>query len=327
MTGVLIAADEDSGVIVGEAPGLEVEDEFVGADGGAIEEEGAGAVHGDVEEIATEVGGGCGGGGGGEVHLDALEIDHAEADEHEGGEEEEHDVDQGDDLDARLVGGGEFGAKLDRHDGSGGGVGWNGCAGAAGFGERASGTGAGEVLEVMTVVTGGFDEEFHVIDGAFEAAAEAGEAVGEVVEGEETENGDAESAGGGDEGFGDAATDLDGGQFLAADEAEGVHDADDGAEEAEEWGEGDEGAEDPEASFGVIEFIGGAELHGAEEGGVGVRQAVMDGGEERIARVITLAKGVLEPAIGDGGKGLIEGFRAAATTEGPPPEGPFESDH
>ena len=41
--------------------------------------------------------------------------------------------------------------------------------------------------------------------------------------------------------------------------------------------------EDPLEAFAAFEFSGGAELHGAQEGGVGVEEAVVDGAEEGVA--------------------------------------------
>ena len=44
------------------------------------------------------------GGGGGEIYLYALQIHHAQADQHESGQEKEHDVDERNDFDSRLFG-------------------------------------------------------------------------------------------------------------------------------------------------------------------------------------------------------------------------------
>ena len=107
VAGVVVAGDEDAEVGVGGFGGGEGGDKLVVADGLFVEEDGAGFVDGDVDEILAGFWGG--GDGGGEIDLDRLEVNHGEADEHEGGEEEEHDVDQGDDFDAGLggiVGGG-----------------------------------------------------------------------------------------------------------------------------------------------------------------------------------------------------------------------------
>jgi hypothetical protein len=57
-------------------------------------------IDGDVDNVGLEIT--FGHGGSGQVHLDRLQAHHAEAGEHEGGEQEEHDVDQGDDLDASF---------------------------------------------------------------------------------------------------------------------------------------------------------------------------------------------------------------------------------
>ena len=118
-----------------------------------------------------------------------------------------------------------------------------------------------------------------MIDDAFELIAKGAQAAIKVVVRKKAEYGDREAARGGDQGLGDAAADFGGGKLLVADEAEGAHDAGDGAQEAQERGEGDEGAEDPLEAFGMFEFIGGAELHGAEQRGVGMKEALVDGGE------------------------------------------------
>ena len=47
---------------------------------------------------------------------------------------------------------------------------------------------------------------------------------------------------------------LVGGKLLVADEAEGSHDAGDGAQQSQERGQGDEGAEHPLQAFAAFEF-------------------------------------------------------------------------
>ena len=84
-----------------------------------------------------------------------------------------------------------------------------------------------------------------------------GELAIEVVVGEQAEDGDAQAAGGGDEGFSDSAAHFSGGELVVADEAEGSHDAGDGAQETQEWGEGDECAQNPLAAFGAFQFVAG----------------------------------------------------------------------
>src|SRR6202021_1221122 len=65
----------------------------------------------EVQVDNVGFGGGPGQGGGGQTRLQSADLLHVEADHHEGGEEKEHDVDQGDDLDARAFPG-EGGANL-----------------------------------------------------------------------------------------------------------------------------------------------------------------------------------------------------------------------
>ena len=116
------------------------------------------------------------------------------------------------------------------------------------------------------MVFGGFDEEFDVVDGAFEVGAEPGESAVEVVVGGEANDGDGKSAGGGDEGFGDAAGHFAGGELFVADEAEGAHDSGDGPEKPEERREGDEGSQDPLEALASFQLVGGAQLHGSQGG-------------------------------------------------------------
>ncbi len=58
-------------------------------------------VYRDVDDVRLEIA--LGHGGGGQIHLDRLQAHHAQAGEHERGEQEEHDVDERDDLDARFA--------------------------------------------------------------------------------------------------------------------------------------------------------------------------------------------------------------------------------
>ena len=103
----------------------------------------------------------------------------------------------------------------------------------------------------MAVVFGGFDEQLDVVDDAFELGAEVAEATVEVVVGQQAEDGDRESAGGGDKGLGNSAADLGRRELLVADEAERPHDAGDGSKKPEQRGQGDQRAEDPLQAFGA----------------------------------------------------------------------------
>ena len=67
---------------------------------------------------------------------------------------------------------------------------------------------------------GRLDQQLDVIDGPLQVGAEVGEPAVEVVVGEQAEDRDAQAAGGGDEGFGNAAAHLGRRQLLVADEAE-----------------------------------------------------------------------------------------------------------
>ena len=56
------------------------------------------------------------GGGGGQIHLHALEIHHAQTHQHERGEQEEHDINERDDLDPCFGLRRESGTQFDRHE-------------------------------------------------------------------------------------------------------------------------------------------------------------------------------------------------------------------
>ncbi len=64
-------------------------------------------VDGDIDDVGLEIA--LGHSGGGQIHFDGLQFHHTQACEHEGSEQKEHDVDQGNDLDARFSVG-EWGA-------------------------------------------------------------------------------------------------------------------------------------------------------------------------------------------------------------------------
>ena len=320
VAGVFIGGDEDAGIGGGTA-GAEAGGDFREGDDGAFPGDDAVGVDGDLIERLLGIG--DAGGGFGEVDGHAFHVGHAEADEHEGGEEEEHDVDERDDFDPRFIAmviAGGVGCEVYGHSFEKMGVmGVMGGMLLLFFGS--------EGFEVVAVFFCGVDEEFAVVDPAFEGGAEGGDAFAEEVVGEEAEDGDADAGGGGDEGLGDAAGDLAGGELVfIADEAEGTHDADDGAEEAEERGEGDHGADDPHAGFGFLDEVGGVELHGREHGGVGVGDAVGEVVEEGVAGVLGELPGVVEFAGAEGLAcgGLTGGIHFRLEAE--PPDHAVEED-
>jgi hypothetical protein len=57
-------------------------------------------VDGNVDDVGLEIAPGHRGSG--QIHLDGLQFHHAQAREHKGSEQEEHDVDQRNDLDSRF---------------------------------------------------------------------------------------------------------------------------------------------------------------------------------------------------------------------------------
>ena len=198
MTAIAIPMDEDPGLGIGFLEISQSGGEFVKFDGSAVEVGCAGLVDGDVGDEFGRIRGGLAGGG--QIHIQRSGVDHAEADEHKGGEEKEHDVDQGDDLDAGLLAGaGDLGAELDGH-GDSGSLGFWGWAPLGPLGLT-----LGKRFKVVAVMTGGSGEEFDVMDGPFQPGPEAVDLAIEIVERKQAKDGDAETAGGGNEGFGDAA--------------------------------------------------------------------------------------------------------------------------
>ncbi len=100
MWGGCISAEVDGEIFIEGEFFAEQLFELVEGDGLFLEEDLAGGVDGEAEGIGFEVG--LCGGGGGEVDPDGALFGHGETDHHEAGEEEEHDVDEGHDFEARL---------------------------------------------------------------------------------------------------------------------------------------------------------------------------------------------------------------------------------
>ena len=96
MAGVGVATDVDGGVGIEGVALLELFLEIGEGDGVFVDEDVADGADAEVDHVGFEVV--LGGGGDGEVDADGLLFGHGEADHHEGGEEEEHHVDERDDF-------------------------------------------------------------------------------------------------------------------------------------------------------------------------------------------------------------------------------------
>ena len=81
-------------------PGIQPQHQFIRAQRLFVQIHGPVSVHGDAREIGFCFEGRRGGRR--QVHLDAFQVDHAQAHQHETGEEKEHNVDQRDDLNPRI---------------------------------------------------------------------------------------------------------------------------------------------------------------------------------------------------------------------------------
>ena len=167
---------------------------------------------------------------------------------------------------------------------------------------------------------GGCHQQLDVIDRALQPSAQMCQPAVQIVERKQAEDRDAQAAGGGDQRLGDATADFRGGELFIPDEVERVHDAGDGAEQAEQRRERDEGAEHPEPFLGVIQFVGGSQLHRAEQGAVRVRDAVVDDLLKRIARIGAEFVRSGEAAFGQRIEALVQRGTAAAASELPPPQ-------
>jgi len=96
-----VAADIDGKICIGAKSVADNRREFGQRDLFLFEPGIAGLVHGNVQHVGFEIvrSIGCGG----KVDGNILGLIHLEADHHEGGEEKEHDVDQRDDFDPRVL--------------------------------------------------------------------------------------------------------------------------------------------------------------------------------------------------------------------------------
>ena len=113
--------------------------------------------------------------------------------------------------------------------------------------------------------------------------------------------------------LGDAAADLGGGQLLVADEIERPHDAGDRAEQSQERGERHGRSQHPLQAFGIFQFRRRPQLHGAEERAMGVQEALLDGGQKRIGRLVGERQRPLEIAGGNRFVHLLQPLAARAS--------------
>ncbi len=97
---VSVGADIHRKVGVGSEPVGQIISQVLQRDLGLFEVNLARSTDPDIDEVGFEIP--RRGFGGGQIHLDGLEPDHVQAGQHKRGQQEEHDVDQRNDFDARL---------------------------------------------------------------------------------------------------------------------------------------------------------------------------------------------------------------------------------
>ena len=114
------------------------------------------------------------------------------------------------------------------------------------------------------------DHHFDVRRRRFQIELQLRHLGGEKVEGNQREDGDAESAGRGNQRLADAAGDAGDGQFRAADVEKRAHQAGHGAEQTQQRRERDERVHDGQKTPGAFEFDARRQLQRAQQRGVGV---------------------------------------------------------
>jgi hypothetical protein len=133
-----------------------------------------------------------------------------------------------------------------------------------------------------TDLFGHLDQQFETSSGGFEVFLGLFDFGVEVVVGEETDQRDAETGGGGDEGLGNPAHDGGWIAIVTTDGLEGTHHPGDGSEEAEHGGQGDDGIQDDETAIEAFgSGLGGID-QSAVEGGVAVFEGVAKGAHDEI---------------------------------------------
>ena len=152
---------------------------------------------------------------------------------------------------------------------------------------------------------------------------------GEIIEGNQRENGDAQSAGRGNQRLADAAGDGGDGQFRAADVEKRAHQAGDRAEQAEQRRERDERVHDGEKTSGAFEFDARRQLQRAEQRAVRVTdvvEAVMNHADDRVFRAFGNFLRGGDVGIFQRGEQLLQFLRVALAAFAPPPERAFADD-
>ncbi len=175
---------------------------------------------------------------------------------------------------------------------------------------------------------GGQDHDFDVGGGGFEFELELGHSASEIVEGDQRQDCDCETAHGRDECFADAAGDLAGGTFDAcvADGQEYSINSGDGPKQAQQRGESDKGVHDGKEAAGLLKFSAGSNLQSALQRGMEVIHAVPNHSDDGVVRIFGKPCGLGEIAIFERGKNFFESLRVAFAALAPPPKDALADD-
>ena len=129
---------------------------------------------------------------------------------------------------------------------------------------------------------GHLDQQFETSGRCFEVFLGLFDFGVEVVVGEQTDQRDAETGGGGDQSFGDPAHDGGGVAIVTTDGLEGAHHPCDGSEKAEHGCKSDDGIQDDEATIEAFgSGLGGIDQR-AVEGGIAVFEGVAESADDEI---------------------------------------------
>src|SRR5258708_3302908 len=115
-----------------------------------------------------------------------------------------------------------------------------------------------------------FHEQLDMIDGSFEGRTKSSQTAVVKIERKEAKNCYPQTARRGNERLGYAAADFQWGELLLAHEIERPHDACDGSKQSQERRKSNERSKHPDLFFSLLDFGAGAQLHGAQQGGMRV---------------------------------------------------------
>src|ERR1700677_2934504 len=182
------------------------------------------------------------------------------------------------------------------------------------------------IKSALVLVLGGVDEDLGVGAGGLQQEGELGDLGREIIQRDQADDGNGQTAGGGDERFRDTTGNRLHGKLGRAQLEEGAHEAGDRAEQTEQRRERHDRVHDHEETTRALDLDTGGNLQSALERGVVMIQAVPDNAEDRVFGSAGQAGGDLDVVLLECGVDFVQLIGVAFPRFRMPPQRAFDDD-